>query len=85
MHGIAEWEVGWTITLRLVLVNAAGCVRSATGVLTEFTSVTDASLMRITLAARVAGTLKTVQSLPTLRVYAARSSQALISACNEFE
>lgn len=79
MHWIARWIIRWTIALRLILVNSTGRVDAAASVLAQI-AVAEACLMRIALASWIARALETVQSLPTLGVNAARSSQTFISA-----
>lgn len=78
MHRIAEWEVRWTVALRLVLVDPAGSVQSATSVLAELSSLADASLVWVSVASRVASALEAVQGFSALGVHAAGSPQALV-------
>lgn len=80
MHRIARWIVGWAVTLRLVVINTTGSIHSTASILAKFSSVADASLMRIAVTSRIAGALESVQGLPAFRVHAARSSQTFVSS-----
>lgn len=81
MQRIANGKTGWTIALRLIIVNAASCADSALGIFADLAVVVASTTqMRIAVASRMTGALDSIRRFATLGVGAARSSQALVAA-----
>lgn len=73
VHRIARWIIRWAITLRLILINSAGRIDTATSVLAEI-AVAEAHLMWITVASRITRAFKTTYSFSAFSVNTARPS-----------
>lgn len=76
MMRVSGWIVRWTITLRLILINATGGIQSA---LYVFADVTSTSLITISTASRFADALETVSAFSAFRVRATWPSQAFVA------